>query len=62
MVSINFNQHEITPSNFFVEQINLAEALTSSDMGISCGLFSQSYKEYFRHYSVNIERYALTIR
>jgi hypothetical protein len=44
----------------FVEQINLAEALTSSDMGISCGLFSQSYWEMFRHYYVNIERSALT--
>jgi hypothetical protein len=44
----------------FIEQINLAEALTSSDMGISCGLFSQSYWEMFRHYYVNIERSALT--
>ena len=44
----------------FVEQINLAEALTSSDMGISCGLFNQAYWEMFRHYYVNIERSALT--
>jgi hypothetical protein len=29
-------------------------------MGISCGLFSQSYWEMFRHYYVNIERSALT--
>ena len=44
----------------FVEQVNLAEALTSSDLGISCGLFSQQYWETFRHYYVNIERSALT--
>ena len=44
----------------FIEQINLAEALTSSDMGISCGLFNQAYWEMFRHYYVNIERSALT--
>ncbi len=29
-------------------------------MGISCGLFSQSYWEMFRHYYINIERSALT--
>ena len=44
----------------FIEQINLAEALTSSDMGISCGLFNQAYWEMFRHYYVNIERSAIT--
>ena len=44
----------------FIEQINLAEALTSSDMGISCGLFNQAYWEMFRHYYVNIERSNLT--
>ena len=44
----------------FVEQINLCESLTSSDFGVSCGLYSQAYWEMFRHYYVNIERSALT--
>jgi hypothetical protein len=44
----------------FIEQVNLAEALTSSDMGVSCGLISQSFWETFRYYYVNIERSALT--
>ena len=44
----------------FVEQINIAESLTSSDLGISCGLFNQQYWETFRHYYINIERSALT--
>ena len=44
----------------FIEQINLAESLTSSDLGISCGLFNQQYWETFRHYYINIERSALT--
>jgi len=44
----------------FVEQVNLAEALTSADFGVSCGLLNQSYWEMFRYYFVNIERSALT--
>ena len=40
----------------FIEQINLAESLTSSDFGVSCGLFNQAYWEMFRHYYINIER------
>lgn len=40
----------------FVEQVSLAESLTSSDFGITCGLFNQAYWEMFRHYYVNIER------
>ena len=40
----------------FVEQITLDERLTSSDLGITCGLFNQAYWEMFRHYYVNIER------
>ena len=40
----------------FIEQVNLAETLTSSDFGISCGLFTQQYWETFRSYYVNIER------
>ena len=44
----------------FVEQINLAENLTSSDFGISCGLFTQQFWETYRYYYVNIERSAIT--
>ena len=44
----------------FIEQINLAEALTSGDMGVTCGLISQQFWETFRYYYVNIERSALT--
>ena len=44
----------------FIEQVNLAEALTSADFGVSCGLLNQSYWEMFRYYYVNIERSALT--
>ena len=44
----------------FIEQVNLAEALTSGDMGVTCGLISQNFWETFRYYYVNIERSALT--
>ena len=44
----------------FVEQISLAEQLTSSDFGITTGLFNQSWWEMFRYYFVNIERSAIT--
>ena len=44
----------------FIEQINLAEALTSSDFGVSCGIMNQSYWEMFRHYYVNVERSPIT--
>jgi hypothetical protein len=43
----------------FVEQITLAEQLTSSDFGITTGLY-QSWWEMFRYYFVNIERSAIT--
>lgn len=42
----------------FIEQINLAEQLTSSDFGVSVGLFNQLYWETFKSYYVNIERSA----
>ena len=42
----------------FIEQISLAEQLTSSDFGITCGLFNQQYWENFRYYFVNVERSA----
>ena len=44
----------------FIEQVNLSEALTSGDMGVTCGLISQNFWETFRYYYVNIERSALT--
>ena len=43
-----------------MEQINLAENLTSSDFGVSCGLFTQQFWETYRYYYVNIERSAIT--
>ena len=43
----------------FIEQVSLAEALTSADFGVTCGLFNQAWWETFRYYYVNIERSAL---
>ena len=40
----------------FIEQVSLAETLTSSDWGISCGLFSQQWWETFRYYYINVSR------
>ena len=40
----------------FLEQVNLAEQLTSSDFGVSTGLISQAYWEMSKWYSVNVER------
>ena len=40
----------------FIEQVSLAETLTSSDFGVTCGLFNQSWWESSRFYYVNIER------
>ena len=40
----------------FISQVNLAEQLTSSDFGVSTGLFNQSYWEWSRYYFVNVER------
>ena len=40
----------------FVEQVNLAERLTSSDFGVSTGLISQGYWEASKWYFVNLER------
>lgn len=44
----------------FIEQVNLAEQLTSSDFGVTVGLFNQQFWEYNRYYYVNIERSAPT--
>jgi hypothetical protein len=40
----------------FLEQVNMAEQLTSSDFGVSTGLISQGYWDWIRWYYVNIER------
>jgi len=40
----------------FLEQVNLAEQLTSADFGVSTGLINQGYWEWSRWYYVNIER------
>jgi len=40
----------------FIEQVNLAEQLTSSDFGVSTGLINQGYWEWSRWYWVNVER------
>jgi hypothetical protein len=40
----------------FLEQVNLAEQLTSSDFGISTGLINQNYWENSNWYYVNVER------
>ena len=40
----------------FLEQVNLAEQLTSADFGVSTGLINQGYWEWSRFYYVNIER------
>ena len=40
----------------FLEQVNLAEQLTSSDFGVSTGLISQAYWEQNKWYFVNVER------
>jgi hypothetical protein len=40
----------------FLEQVNLAEQLTSSDFGVSTGLISQGYWEASKCYFVNVER------
>jgi hypothetical protein len=41
-----------------MQQVALAESLTSSDFGITAGLFGQSWWEYNRFFYVNIERSA----
>jgi hypothetical protein len=39
-----------------LQQVNLAEQLTSSDFGVSTGLISQAYWEQSKWYFVNVER------
>ena len=45
----------------FLEQVNLAEQLTSSDFGVSTGLISQGYWEVSKWYFVNVERGNISI-
>ena len=40
----------------FLEQVNLAEQITSSDFGVATGLISQGYWESSKWYFVNVER------
>ena len=40
----------------FLEQVNLAEQLTSSDFGVSTGVISQGYWEASKWFFVNVER------
>jgi len=44
----------------FIEQIQVAEQLTSSDWGLTVGLFDQAFWTYNRYYYVNIERSNIT--
>jgi hypothetical protein len=48
-------ERQMTYENF-LEQINLAEQLTSSEFGVSTGLISQQYWEQSKWYFVNVER------
>ena len=40
----------------FLQQVNLADQLTSSDFGVGTGLISQGYWESSKWYFVNVER------
>jgi hypothetical protein len=40
----------------FLQQIHLAEQLTSSDFGVATGLMNQGYWEMSKWYFVNVER------
>ena len=42
-----------------MQQVSRAESLTSSDSGVTTGLFGQNWWEYNRFYYVNIERSAI---
>ena len=45
----------------FLEQVNLAQQLTSSDFGISTGLIDQNYWEKSKWYWVNVERASVVV-
>lgn len=51
---INYNYEE------FLEQVNYAEQLTSSDFGVTNGLFDAGFWNYNRYYWVNVERSNIT--
>ena len=40
----------------FIQQVNLAEQLTSADFGVSTGLINQEYWQWSKFYYVNVER------
>ncbi len=52
------NEKDISTLDYesFLEQVNLAEQLTSSDFGVSTGLISQGCWESSKCYFVNVER------
>ena len=52
---------QIRPMKKKLEQVNLAEQLTSSDFGVSTGLISQGYWEVSKWYFVNVERGNISI-
>jgi hypothetical protein len=57
--SMKFNMvimlKEILKHSHFLQQVNLAEQLTSSDFGVSTGLISQGYWENSKWCCVNVE-------
>jgi hypothetical protein len=61
-LSVSVGGSKVLQSTFFytyensLEQVNLAEQLTSSDFGVSTGLISKGYWEWSRWYFVNVER------
>ena len=44
----------------FVEQINTCKQHTSSDFGVSVGLFNQQWWDIVRYYFVNVSRSEIT--
>lgn len=61
-LQVSIGGHNVLQSNLFynyehfISQVNVAESMTSSDMGLSTGLFNQKYWESSRFYFVNVER------
>jgi hypothetical protein len=51
-----FNSTLKMTCEIFLQQVNLAEQITSSDFGVSTGLISQGYWEASKWYFVNVER------
>jgi hypothetical protein len=51
---INYNYEE------FIEQVNYAEQLKSSDFGVTHGLFDAGFWNYNHYYWVNVDRSNIT--